>query len=183
MNLEEIFMRPGVCKIESCAEVLTGFRFKKLGAGAGSAFERLARRRALSLPVLNCGAVVQLDAASARFESAAIALGPVAPLPFRPREAEEMLAGAPVNDEIIRAAAARAMEVSQPRTSLVRASREYRREMVAVLTRRALTEAVAQALRPLVDAPARHCACERQRVGLHAPRRRTGAPHLRGATD
>lgn len=145
MALEEAFMRPGVCKIESCGEVLAGFRFKGLGRRAGSGFERLARRRALSLPMLNCGVAVQLNEAGDRFEHVAIALGPVAPIPFRAREAEAMLAGVPLNEEAIRSAAEIAMEEAHPRTSLIRASKEYRKDMVAVLVRRALERAVKQA--------------------------------------
>ncbi len=145
-NLQEVFSRPGICKIDPSAELLVAFRFKALGRRAGSAFERLARRRALSLPILNCGVVVQLDEAGDRFEHAAIALGPVAPTPFRARGAEAILAGAPVNEETIRAAAHQAMEESDPRSNILRASREYRKDMVEVLTRRALERAVQQAL-------------------------------------
>lgn len=145
-DLQEVFSRPGVCKIDPSAELLVAFRFKALGRRAGSAFERLARRRALSLPILNCGVVVQLNEAGDRFEYAAIALGPVAPRPFRARGAEAILAGAPVNAETIRAAAHQAMEESDPRSNILRASREYRKDMVEVLTRRALERAVQQAL-------------------------------------
>jgi carbon-monoxide dehydrogenase medium subunit len=145
-DLLEVFSRPGVCKIDPSAELLVAFRFKALGRRAGSAFERLARRRALSLPILNCGVVVQLNEAGDRFEHAAIALGPVAPTPFRARGAEAILAGAPVNEDTIRAAAHRAMEESDPRSNILRASREYRKDMVEVLTRRALERAVQQAL-------------------------------------
>lgn len=145
-DLLEVFSRPGVCKIDPSAELLVAFRFKALGRRAGSAFERLARRRALSLPILNCGVVVQLNEAGDRFEYAAIALGPVAPTPFRARGAEAILAGAPVNAEAIRAAAHQAMEESDPRSNILRASREYRKDMVEVLTRRALERAVQQAL-------------------------------------
>ena len=88
-----------------------------------------------------------MDEAGQRFESASISLGPVAPLPFRPREAEALLAGAPANEDVIRSASARASEEAQPRTSLIRASKEYRTEMVAVLTRRALTRSVEAARR------------------------------------
>jgi len=145
--LEEVFSRPGACKIQPTVELLTAFRFKGLGRRAGSAFQRLARRRALSLPVLNCAVVVQLDEAGDRFESAAIALGPVAPIPFRARKAAAALAGAPASDAIIAAAAGIASDESDPRSSLLRASREYRLEMVKVLARRALTRAVEEARR------------------------------------
>lgn len=145
LDIEEVFSRPGLCKIEPTAELLAGFRFQGLGRRAGSAFERLARRRALSLPILNCGVAVRLNESGDHFHEVAIALGPVAPIPFRARQAEAMLAGAPVSEEAIRAAAEKAMQESEPRSNILRASREYRKEMVAVLTRRALQRAVEQA--------------------------------------
>jgi len=145
--LSEIFDRPGVCKIEPTAQILVGFRFLRLGRRAGSAFQRLSRRQALSLPVLNCGVVVQLDEAGETIERAAIALGPVAPTPFRARAAEEFLAGAPATAETLRVAAQIAMDSADPRSNPLRGSREYRREMVSVLTRRALEQAIAVARR------------------------------------
>lgn len=145
LQLADVFARPGVCKIEPTAQILVAFRFRRVGAHAGSAFQRLARRRALALPVLNCGVVVQLDAAGERIEHAAIALGPVAPVPWRATAAEESLAGASPTDEALREAGRLAMEGADPRSNPLRASREYRREMVAVLARRALEEAVAAA--------------------------------------
>ena len=145
MPLQDIYSRPGECKIEPSAHILTAIRFPALGERGGSAFQRLARRRALSLPILNCGVAVQLNEAGDRFERAAIALGPVAPIPFRASSAEEMLTGALATEEMMRIAAERAAEASQPRSNILRASKEYRREMVKVLTRRALEQAVAQA--------------------------------------
>jgi len=145
LPLSEVFSRPGVCRIQPTTEILTGFRFHVGHRRSGSAFQRLSRRRALSLPVLNCGAVVQLDDAGERILTAAVALGPVAPTPWRARAAEEILAGAPATAENLRQAGQKAMEGADPRSNPLRGSREYRREMIAVLTRRALEQAVAAA--------------------------------------
>jgi len=145
LPLSEIFSQPGVCKIEPSAQILTALRFRALGRRAGSAFQRLARRRALSLPMLNCGVVVQLNPAGDHFEFAAIALGPVAPVPWRAAAAEAFLAGAPADDATLRQAADLTLQGAEPRTSILRASREYRLEIIRVLTRRALEQAVAQA--------------------------------------
>ena len=145
-DLQTIFSQPGTCKVEPTEELLTAFRFRGLDSCCGSSFQRLARRKALSLPILNCGVVVQLDEAGEHFQRAAIALGPIAAVPFRARRAEALLAGKPISEETIAAAALEAMRESNPRSSLFRASREYRQEMVDLLTRRALTEAVERAL-------------------------------------
>lgn len=145
VKLADFFLRPGVCKADPCRELLVGFRFKALKAREGCAFERLARRRALALPMLNCGVVVRLNPAGTRVKRATIAMGPVAPVPFRATAAEKLLAGARVTDELWQAAAEIAAMDANPRPSPLRGPTEYRKNMVAILARRALMAAAAQA--------------------------------------
>jgi len=143
--LQDLFVRPGVSRVDSTREMLTALRFKALSERQGSALERIARRRALALPILNCAVVVTLSEAGEDFESARIALGPVAPVPFRACRAEEGLRGAPISLETMAKAGEMAMRESQPRSSLLRASKEYREEVIKVLVRRGLERAVQRA--------------------------------------
>ena len=71
-----------------------------------------------------------------------IVLGAVAPTPIRARRAEEILMDKKIGDALIEQAARAASEEAQPITD-VRASAEYRREMVEAFTRRALREVLA----------------------------------------
>ncbi len=144
--LPDLFAGPGISKVDSTGEILTAFRFKALGEGQGSALERIARRRALALPILICAVVVTLSEGGNAFESARIALGPVAPVPFRASQAEESLRGAPVSLETMARAGEIAMQESHPRSSLLRASRDYREEVIKVLVRRGLERAVQVAI-------------------------------------
>ena len=141
--LGELFGGPGQSRIDTTAEMLTALRFKALGSREGSAYERLARRRALALPILACGVAVGLSEGGSTFQWARISLGPVAPVPFRARRTEEFLAGAEVSIETMVRAGEIALSESHPRTSLLRASKEYRQEMIKVLVRRGLERAVA----------------------------------------
>jgi carbon-monoxide dehydrogenase medium subunit len=111
----------------------------------GSAWERIGRRRALVLPILNCGVSVGLSGDGQRFEWARIALGPVAPVPFRAQETEAFLAGRPTTQETVAQAAELAPGEAKPRTSLLRASKEYRVKVLKVLVRQGLTRAIEQA--------------------------------------
>jgi carbon-monoxide dehydrogenase medium subunit len=70
-----------------------------------------------------------------------IVLGAVAPTPIRARKAEGLLRGRKLDDARIERAAQAAVEEARP-ISNVRASAEYRRDMVAVLTRRAVKQAL-----------------------------------------
>jgi len=164
--LAGIYVGPGQCTVDPTAEILTAVRFRALGPNQGSAFERLAKRRALSLPILNAAVVVTLDdgiresgnqgsgnlvfhppdySFPDHFKEVRLAVGPVAPTPFRARRAEEALRGAPVEAQAIAAALELAAQEAQPRTNPVRGSEEYRRQMVKVLLRRAIERAVKEA--------------------------------------
>lgn len=141
----DLFLGPGRSAVDPTRQMIVAFRFRALGVSQGSAWERIGRRRALVLPILNCGVSVALDGEGEHLAWARIGLGPVAPVPFRARQAEAFLAGRPADDETFAQAAEIAAGEAQPRTSLLRASREYRLEVLKVLVRRGLARAVAQA--------------------------------------
>ena len=139
----ELFLGPGQSAIDPHREMITATRFPALTGRQGSAWERIGRRRALVLPILNCGVALALT--DGQIEWARIGLGPVAPVPFRARETEAFLAGRSANEETFHRAGDIAAQEAQPRTSLLRASREYRLEVLPVLVRNGLARAAAQA--------------------------------------
>jgi carbon-monoxide dehydrogenase medium subunit len=133
---------PRQCTVDSTAEIMTGVWFPALGPNQGSAFERLAKRRAVALPILNAAAVVALNDRGDTFQNVRLSVGPVGPTPARAFEAEESLRGAPVEPQAIATALELAAQEAQPRTNPVRGSQEYRQEMVKVLLGRAIERAV-----------------------------------------
>ena len=78
-----------------------------------------------------------------------IALGGAAPRPIRATAAEAALYGQPLNDEIIRQAARVAAQADAAPQDDQRASADYRRHLVAVLTERALAGAAFEKRRGL----------------------------------
>jgi carbon-monoxide dehydrogenase medium subunit len=137
-----LYVSPGVSRLDASAEMITAFRFRAHRPREGSAFERLARRKALALPLLNVGAYVLLDAEARQIREARLAIGPVAPVPFRAQQAEEALKNQPITDAVLDEAIEIAVRESKPRSSLLRASKEYRQELIRTLTRRALQRAI-----------------------------------------
>jgi len=125
-------------------QMVTAVRFRPLSNGWASAYQRLANRKALALPILNTAVVVGLEEEVC--SEVRIAVGPVAPTPSRAREAEAALVGQPPTPEAVVRAARLAAEAANPRDSVLRGSRDYRKAMVEVLVRRALTEAVTKAM-------------------------------------
>ena len=141
--IEDLYEGIGISKVNSTAEIVTGVRFKSLGSNQGSAFERLAQRKALALPMLNVAVVVTTR--ECQFEEAKIVVAPVAPTPFRSKGAEVVLQGTPISPESIKQAAEAAAAEAQPRDSALRGSAEYRKKMVKVLVKRALEQATERA--------------------------------------
>jgi CO/xanthine dehydrogenase FAD-binding subunit len=68
-------------------------------------------------------------------------LGAVAPVPMRAKKGEEVLKGRPINGDLIESAAKTASEEAKPIDD-IRSSAEYRREMVRVLTKRAIQQSL-----------------------------------------
>jgi carbon-monoxide dehydrogenase medium subunit len=97
------------------------------------------------LPILNCAVKVCLDPESRRVAHACIALGPVAPRPFRARQAEAFLRGQPPDLEVFAQAARIVQEETDPRSSVMRASREYRLAIIGPLVSDGLSIAARRA--------------------------------------
>ena len=135
--VEEVFAGP---KVNSLAgdELLTSVRFKIPPRGAGSAFEKIGRRRGVTLALVNAAAYIELEDETCR--SARIALGAVAERPLRLREAEGRLMGERLSEELIEEVSELCSKLVRPIDD-VRASAWYRREMSRVLSRKALLRA------------------------------------------
>lgn len=151
--VESLFRGPGVSTVDPSRQLITHIRFPRpqspcssTGSGQwGTTWKRIGRRPSLVLPILNCAVKLCLDTEAMRIEHAAIALGPVAPRPFRAREAEAFLKGQPPAAEIFAQAARITQGESNPRSSMMRASREYRLAVIPTLVGDALTIAAERA--------------------------------------
>jgi len=141
--ISDLYAGVGRCTVDSCQAMITQLRFKALGDGDGGAFERLAKRKALILPILNAAVVVGVEGGTV--QRARVAIGPVATKPFVATNAAEWLVGQAPDAAAAANAAKLAAQAAEPRYSLLRGSAEYRKSMVEVLVRRALTRALALA--------------------------------------
>jgi carbon-monoxide dehydrogenase medium subunit len=142
--LVDFFLDVGKTVVDPTREILTRIEFKALGSNQGSCSLRLSKRRALSLPMLVCSVVVTVDESKKVINDAAIALGPVAPIPFRSRIIEDVIKGMPATLQTLKEAADKAYAYCSPRDSLLRGSCDYRQEMVKVLVKRGLRRALEQ---------------------------------------
>jgi CO/xanthine dehydrogenase FAD-binding subunit len=141
MPISGAYRGVGDCSIDACCRMVTGIRFRPLSNSCGSGFQRLAPRKALTLPSLVVAVAVEAD--GSRIQSARIAVGPIAPTPFRAAEAESYLVGKQPTMDGAAEAGELAARRANPRNSPIRGSREYRTAMVPVLVKRALMQAFA----------------------------------------
>src|SRR5262249_39757740 len=116
-------------------EILEWAEFPRRHAGWIVRYERLDVRRAMDIAI--AGVAIALRREGARVAEARVALGAVAPTPIRVREAEAALVEGGLVPAAIERAAELAMAAARP-IGDVRATAEYRREMVGALVRRAL---------------------------------------------
>jgi carbon-monoxide dehydrogenase medium subunit len=120
------------------AKVLTEIAVPAPPPHTGKVYIKHGRRKAMELATV--GVAVTLTLAADICQEVRIVLGAVAPTPLRARQAEAVLRGKVVDEATIGAGAQAAQAESRP-ISDVRSSAEYRREMVRVLTARAISQA------------------------------------------
>jgi CO/xanthine dehydrogenase FAD-binding subunit len=138
--LEEFFVAPGKTALQD-NELVAEIRLPAPQPQTGAAFFRRTRT-AMDIAVV-CGAVM-LQLSNGTCQNARIALGAVGPIPLRATRAEAALQGQTLTDQVVEDASRIAAEEARPIDD-VRSTAEYRREMVRVLTRRGLSQAIERA--------------------------------------
>ena len=108
-------------------------------AATGSTYMKFGLRRSGALAVV--GVAVSVTVAGDTLKDARIVLASAAPTVMRAKGAEEFLKGKKISDELLAEAGVKAAAESRPRDS-IRGSAEYRRNLVEVLTKRALRKAI-----------------------------------------
>ena len=140
--IENFFQGPGKTCLQAGELVKEIFIPSPPRRSAGS-FQR-STRTAMDIALVNCAVFLSLDSRGEIIKDIRVALGAVAPTPLRVESAEEALRGKKGDGNDIEQAVERAVASASPIDD-VRASAHYRREMVRVLTRRAVLEALQQA--------------------------------------
>lgn len=139
--LESFFLGPR-CNVLAAGEILTEVILPAPTRNSGAAYERFALRDGNGIAVAAVAAWLALD--GGRVRDARIVLGAVAPVPKPAHAAGALLIGRAPDEDAFEEAAQAAMQSAEP-ISDVRGSAGYRRELVRVLTRRALRTACRRA--------------------------------------
>lgn len=124
---------------KSKGELVTQLFIPALKPGEGSAYFKHSVRKAMDLAIIGVAAWVKLS--GDRVADCRIAVGGGDITVVRARQAEQLLIGAQPSEEILEKVGAKAAEEMHPRSSL-RASAEYRSDMIRVYTKRAINKSI-----------------------------------------
>ncbi len=141
MPLAELFSGPRKTSLAP-GELLVDIIIPKHNFGKPAAFQKFGLRKGQALALVNVAASFWIDRESAAARAPRIALGAVAPTVIRAPLAEAYLEGRAVTWEAMAEAGRIAASEARP-ISDFRASADYRRDLVAVLVKRALVSAYA----------------------------------------
>src|SRR5450759_5399896 len=141
MPLADLFVGPRKTSLKP-GDLLIDIVIPKENLGKPAAFEKFGLRKGQALALVNIG--VSFWADKDKFAAPRIALGAVAPTVIRAPKAEAFLDGRKISAEAM-AEAGRISAMEAKPISDFRASADYRRDLVAVLVKRALANAQARA--------------------------------------
>jgi CO/xanthine dehydrogenase FAD-binding subunit len=143
VSLDGFLTGPGMTELRN-NELLVGIKISKPGPGSGSAYIKLGTRRALEISLVNVAAYIEIDSSGGAVSDVRIVMGAVGPTPLRAEKAEQSLMGQKPAASNFKKAGIIASGECSPIDDF-RGSAEYRREMVRVLTIRALKKALQEA--------------------------------------
>ncbi len=136
--IDEFFLGPGRSALQA-NEIAVSIKVPALSPKSGVSYQKISPRSKVDIAAVNIGAMISLNETGA-CQAVRISMGAVGPTPLRATQAETYLIGKEITDETLAEAGRLAAEDASP-ISDVRATREYRKLMVEVLTTRALKEA------------------------------------------
>jgi CO/xanthine dehydrogenase FAD-binding subunit len=143
LPIDRFFKGPGITHMR-LEEILTAIFIPKPPPRSGVSYKHISPRGKVDISAACVAVMVTLYGQTCK--EVRIALGGVAPTPMRAIKTEELIRGEKLTESLLGRAAVQASKESKP-ISDVRATAEYRREMVKVLTKRALAEAHQMAMK------------------------------------
>jgi len=138
--MADFFTGPGKTVLAK-GEIVTGISVPPAAKHSGKSYLKHGRRLAMELSTV--GVAVSLQMHQGVCSDIRIVLGAVGATVLRAPLAEQILLNSPLDADTIERAAQQAMQECTPMSN-VRASADYRRHMVGVLTRRATCQAAAR---------------------------------------
>jgi carbon-monoxide dehydrogenase medium subunit len=137
--LQALFKGPGESTLDPSLDLLVGFYLPLHENGQASAFVRRINPQGIALAILNMA--IWLQRKGDRVINIRIAVGPSGPVPLRMLAAEKALIDRIPSEDVQACALDELLKEAHFRTSLHRASAEYRRHLAGILLQEAFTKA------------------------------------------
>ncbi len=118
-------------------EILTEIQIPSLPDNSAGVYLKNPERSATDAAVVSVATVITMDTKLSNIVDLKIVLGATASTPIRAFQAEDTIKGKAINEELINKAALAASGEARPRTRP-----EYKRELVRVLTKRAIKQTI-----------------------------------------
>jgi carbon-monoxide dehydrogenase medium subunit len=141
-RLDELFLGPGKTVIRD-DEILVDIQLNPVTDKTGASYIKYTLRKAMEIAMVNITTLLTFQ--DGLCQSARIVMGAVAPTYIRSYLGEDALTGKPYSDENAAQAAMLAAGCCKP-ISDNRASADYRRDLVEVLTKRSISEAASRCI-------------------------------------
>ena len=137
--LPALFKGPGQSTLDPCNDLLVGFYLPLQEKGQASAFTRRVNPQGIALAMLNMA--IWLQRKQDTIVNIRIAVGPSGPVPLRMTAAEKVLLDRTPTPEVQALALDAMLKEAHFRTSLHRATAEYRCHLAGILLQEALSKA------------------------------------------
>jgi len=137
--LSALFKGPGESTLDPHCDLLVGFYLPLHEKGQASAFSRRVNPQGIALAILNLS--VWLERKEDRVANVRIAVGPSGPVPLRMIAAEKILIDQTPSPEVQAHALEQLLREAHFRTSLHRATAEYRHHLTGILLNEAFSKA------------------------------------------
>jgi len=134
VEVKDLFIEPYKTILKK-GEILKKITIPPQEANTGSAYIKFGRRAAMELPLIGIGVLLTLEDDGQTCKKARIVLGVAAPTPMRAFDAEKLLTGKKITEDLLSKAGQIAADESKVRDS-VRGKAWHRKEMVRVQVRR-----------------------------------------------
>jgi 4-hydroxybenzoyl-CoA reductase subunit beta len=142
MALKKFFsgsgIKPNVLKFN---EILSEILIPAPPGHSGCSYQKLRLRDTMDFPLLGVSVFLHLEGRNDRCRDARLVLGAVAPSPLVVEEAAQLIRGKEITPKLIEEVSQIAWKTAHPMANTA-SSPKYRREMVRVLTRNAIQEAL-----------------------------------------
>jgi len=138
ISLENFFVGPGESVLQE-SEILVEILVPNSSGDNRGVYLKLPARTAIDVACVGVAVIATLDSKINNILDIKIVLGAVAPTPIRARKAEELIKGEVIREQLVEKVALTAAEEAKP-ISDIRGSASYRKQMVRVLTKRALAQ-------------------------------------------